>query len=306
MLTLQLPTWQQSLSVYFSARGESFSSAIYSSLTSTQQGDFSLIWNKIFLNARILVQDLLGLKWTNPLLNPPIAISFWDIQHLLYPRWLAPIFIIGIASFPKKYLWHITFLFLGIIPGLMSATGFPNPARNLLLIIPLYFFIVSGIFFICEKLIKKSKEHWKYHCCLFLTISIAVYQWQHFFTHQPIIERFDTTAANAFAVVESFWKKNPQGNVLFHEFAPFNRYSYSVVRMLGGSKWQERYDNGQILYLRESNLDKILSMINQGKFQVVISSFPEEILLKIPQLASFPYQQIDNEIRQYFLINNRN
>ncbi|PYK22281.1 MAG: hypothetical protein DME56_01535 [Verrucomicrobia bacterium] len=70
---------------------------------------------------------------------------------------------------------------------------------------------------------------------------------------------------------------HPNSRILYHEFGPFEEWSYVVVRWLGGKRVQTMKDEGKLVFLTKDNRASMDRLLKQGYFDIVVSAFPDQL-----------------------------
>ena len=75
---------------------------------------------------------------------------------------------------------------------------------------------------------------------------------------------------------------HPSSRILYHEFGPFNEWSYVVVRWLGGKRVQTMRDEGKLVFLTNNNRASMDRLLKQRYFDIVVSAFPDQLEHMLP------------------------
>ena len=75
---------------------------------------------------------------------------------------------------------------------------------------------------------------------------------------------------------------HPNSRILYHEFGPFNEWSYVVVRWLGGKRVQTMRDEGKMMFLTEDNRASMDKLLKEGYFDIVVSAYPDQLENMLP------------------------
>ena len=70
---------------------------------------------------------------------------------------------------------------------------------------------------------------------------------------------------------------HPNSRILYHEFGPWNEWSYVVVRWLGGKRIQAMKDEGKLVFLTEDNRAAVERLLKEGYFDIVVSAYPDQL-----------------------------
>jgi hypothetical protein len=75
---------------------------------------------------------------------------------------------------------------------------------------------------------------------------------------------------------------HPNSRILYHEFGPFNEWSYVVVRWLGGERVKTMRDEGKLVFFTEDNGASLDRLLKQGYFDIVVSAYPPQLEDMLP------------------------
>jgi len=75
---------------------------------------------------------------------------------------------------------------------------------------------------------------------------------------------------------------HPNSRILYHEFGPFDEWSYVVVRWLGGERVQTMRDEGKLVFLTNDNRASMDRLLKQGHFDIVVSAHPDQLEHMLP------------------------
>lgn len=261
IIALQIPTWQDSIGNFFLARGESFS---------TEQEAIEM-QSKIIKNIDVHAMQLFGLNDLDNFWNPNLAFSYWVIDSVHYPRFLVPLFILGcliniqIALRRRRFTPLLPILFLGIamIPGVMAGIGFPNPARNLIMILPIYFLITIP-------LTKAKKTNIKFIILIF-TGFVVMFQIFNFFT-QPkgFIDEGNADYLKLGAYLKAEISANNTDKYLLIGEKVFYTYSYTGMRWAAGKVFEAHLKSDNIELYNDENAAKNDKLIKDKYFDFII------------------------------------
>ena len=70
---------------------------------------------------------------------------------------------------------------------------------------------------------------------------------------------------------------HPNSRILYHEFGPFEEWSYVVVRWLGGKRVQTMREEGKLVFLTDDNCASMDRLLKQGHFDIVVSAWPDQL-----------------------------
>jgi hypothetical protein len=301
VVSIQFFDLKSALHNFFYARGESLIGTIIDG------GDLKPVKDHIMGNINAEWDFLLGLNQPDQYWNPPIAVSFWMSDIVVYPKFLVPFFVMGlllciIRFFRKRsliFIGPVLFFLVTVLPGtVMSAIGGPNIGRDCLELIPLYFFIAYTLYVIFpafyepikdSRFIKMKLVMTTVFLCL--TVLICGYQVQNYFNFGSIRGERDNPGINMYVFVNDYLSKNPNARILIREYEIFYEYgAYAFIRLLGGKPFQQKIDTGQIMLVKNENLPILNGLIKDQYFDIFITATPYDgISRELPELLDFNY-----------------
>ena len=77
--------------------------------------------------------------------------------------------------------------------------------------------------------------------------------------------------------LKSYIAGHPNSRILYHEFGPWNEWSYVVVRWLGGKRVQTMKDKGQLSFFTEANRASMEKLLKERYFDIVVSAYPDQL-----------------------------
>lgn len=314
----QLNTLDDSLKVYFYARGESLS--VIARNNPEKKLDLNFVKEKLGTNIELAAEQILTLNSPNSsYLWPNIANSYNKLDTILYPKFLMPFMVLGflllaINMIKRKNIFYcipILIFFVSLSPSLMSGIGLPNPSRDYLACLPIYFFIAYSFYCIGNFIYKKSygkfgKKPLTISVAFLILISaISSYQLLNFFTLEKGTYDEKNTYSNCIIpFVNNYLERNPQATIVIHEYAPFDVYGYVGVRWRGGSQFEKLLKDRKVILLRQENAEEVKNLINNKAIDLVVSNQYETVERLFPTLSYRNKQDMnDNSItfRAYHL-----
>lgn len=290
---VQIGDFPHSLQMYFFARGETLLS-----MGRLPNGgyDFAFIAHKLRENFHFLFNMIMGLNekafWHVNVASTLAAIA--DV--VLYPKFLVPFFIIGVAYSlvhaykQKRFILAMPVLLLG--PGLatnmMSGAGIPNLARSIMLLVPIYFLITYGAYSLFRSVYTISSDTLRVAFSGLFVVFVAivsVYQVNNYFYYEKdTIQggRNDAAMVAYNDFLKSYLADHPNSRVLYHEFGPFNEWSYVVIRWLGGKRVETMRAEDELVFLTDDNRDLMQRRLKEGYFDIVVSAHPDQLEHMIP------------------------
>jgi hypothetical protein len=297
-----------SINSFFFARGESMYTSV--DQTNLKNTDFTALKEKLKTNLQTQLNCLLGRNQLFNFWNPNIAYCYWAPDIVLFPRFLVPFLVLGflicLIGFLRKWtMYYFTpLLFLGVslVPGTLSAIGDPNLSRDSLMVAPVYFLIALSLYqflkFLYQKLAPTPFTVRKFLVAMLnfiLIIGILAYQVGNFFGYAKERGQQDAPAKKAYPFIMEYLRQNPTKRVVYREFAEFDEYGACVaIRLLGGKAFQEKIDSGNIVLVRNDNLNQLNQQIENHEFDIVVSFNPDQLLAHLTIMANYPPEPHDD------------
>ncbi len=296
-ISIQIPTWEQSVSNYFNARGESMINDL-NPLKNPETEKFD-IKEKLLSNTRLQIKYLLGLNDIQNFWDPNIAYSYWIIDEVLFPRSLVPFFLFGLYLSIRKLftskktlqLFMLSVFVAGIIPGLFAKTGDPNPARDLLMVLPIYFFITQAIYLIYRNI----KFRYKKTILLVFIIAVVIYQLNNFFFYpKHIYDDFKNTNYKIGYFIRDNNTYLKGKKILVEETKTFGDYSYVAMRWAGDKNFQKKLDSNELILLRNTNQEAVKKLIEKDYFDLIILEKINTLEETLKQKTNYSLSEKDN------------
>jgi hypothetical protein len=290
---IQIGDFPHSLQMYFWARGEN----LISNARRLPNGgfDFAFIAHKLNENFHVLFKMILGLN--KAFWNVNVAETLTPITDVvLYPKFLVPLFIIGLvyslahAYKQKRFIlaMPVLLLLLGLIPNIGAGMGTPNLTRSIMLLAPIYFLITYGAYSLFCSIYTISGDRLRAAFSglfvVFLTL-VSAYQVNNYFNYErdTMYEGKNNAALVMYnEFLKSYIAGHPNSRILYHEFGPFDEWSYVVVRWLGGKRVQTMKDEGKLVFLTNDNRASMDTLLKQGYFDIVVSAHPDQLEEMLP------------------------
>jgi hypothetical protein len=291
---IQIGDFPRSLQMYFFARGENLISA--ARRLPNGGYDFAFIAHKLNENFHVLFKMIIGLNEK----------AFWNVNMastimpspdvVLYPKFLVPLFIVGLvyslahAYKQKRFILAMPVLLflLGLVPNMMSGFGTPDLLRSITLLVPIYFLITYGAYSLFSSIYTISSDRLRAAFSGLFAVFVGLvsaYQVNNYF-HYERDTMYGGKNNAAMVMYNEFLKfymaGHPNGRILYHEFGPFNEWSYVVVRWLGGKSVQTMRDEGTLVFFTEDNLASIDKLLKEGYFDIVVSAYPPQLEDMLP------------------------
>jgi hypothetical protein len=291
---IQIGDYPRSLQMYFFARGEN----LISSARRLPNGgyDFGFIAHKLNENFHFLFKLIMGLN-DKAFWNVNVASTMTPIAGVvLYPKFLVPLFIVGLvyslthAYKQKRFILAMPVLLLlpGLATNMMSGMGIPNLTRSMMLLVPIYFLITYGAYslFCSISTISGGRLRVVFSALFAVFVClVSAYQVNNYF-HYEKDTMFQGKNDAAMVTYNEFLKPymdgHPNSRILYHEFGPFDEWSYVVVRWVGGKDVQAMRAEGKLVFLTKDNSASMNRLLKQGYFDIVVSAFPDQLEHMLP------------------------
>jgi hypothetical protein len=285
---IQIGDFSRSLQMYFFARGEN----LVSVARRLPNGgyDLAFIAHKLTENFQLLFKMIMGLN-KKAFWNVNVAETLTAISNVvLYPKFLVPFFIVGLiyslahAYKRKRFIlaMPVLLLLVGLVPDMMSGMGIPDLLRSITLLVPIYFLVTYGACSLFCSIYTMTSDRLRAAFSGLFTLFVAfvsAYQVNNYFHYEKDTMFGKNSAAlvmyNEF--LKSYMTAHPNNRILYHEFGPFDEWSYVVVRWLGGKRVQALKDEGKLVFLTNDNRGSMDRLLKQGYFDIVVSAYPDQL-----------------------------
>jgi hypothetical protein len=290
---IQIGDFPRSLQMYFWARGENLISAARKLPNGGY--DFAFIAQKLNENFHVLFNMIMGLNG-KAFWNVNVASTMTPIRDVvLYPKFLVPFFIVGLiyslvhAYKQKRFIFAMPVLLflLGLVPNMMSGFGIPDLVRSITLLVPIYFLIAYGAYSLFCSIYTISSDRLRAALSGLFAVFVGLvsaYQVNNYFHYERDTMQGKNNAPlvtyNEF--LKSYIADHPNSRILYHEFGPWNEWSYVVIRWLGGQRVQTMKDEGRLVFFTEDNRASIDRLLKQGYFDIVVSAYPDQLEGMLP------------------------
>ncbi len=295
VVSIQLSGYPDSFKQFFNARGEALNNIAKSS-----DGSYNipLLIEMLKRNVGCLYNQLLGFNDSKHYLNVNIANSFYTGDVVLYPKFLVPFLLLGIAFclyhliFKRKALPGLLLLLFGIglVPGLMAGIGLPNLSRSMLLLAPVYLLIAYGIYH-SFALLQSVLSPWKPRLVPILLIlavlATSMYQLYNYFDYTKDEGAKNVVQHRIFTdVIQTFVREYPGKTILYHDASPFYVYSYVLMEWVGQDEIRTLLDDGRLTFVRQDSADWVHKRVQAGQFDLIISMDPKTLERIYPEVTN--------------------
>jgi len=309
---IQIGDFPRSFQMYFFVRGENLISA--ARRLPNGGFDFAFIANKLNENFHVLFQMIMGLNG-KAFWNVNVASTVTPIRGVvLYPRFLVPFFIVGLvysvthAFKQKRFIlaMPVVLLLVGMVPNMMSGMGIPNLTRSIMLLVPIYFLITYGVYSLFCSIYAISSDRLRVVFSALFAVFVGLvsaYQVNNYFQY----EKDEMLGKNNVAMVmyddflKSYMAGHPNSRILYHEFGPFNEWSYVVVRWLGGRHVQTMKEEKKLVFLTEDNRASVDAQLKQGYFDIVVTAYPDQLEHMLPDIKAMKAEVSPRGYKVYYV-----
>ena len=166
--------------------------------------------------------------------------------------------------------------------------GIPNLTRSIMLLVPIYFLITYGAYSLfCSLYTINSDRLRAAFSGLFAVFVglVSAYQVNNYFHYEKDTiygGKNDAAMVMYNEFLKPYMAGHPNSRILYHEFGPFDEWSYVVVRWLGGKRVQTMRDEGKLVFLTNGNRASIDRLLKQGYFDIVVSTHPDQLEHMLP------------------------
>jgi hypothetical protein len=152
-----------------------------------------------------------------------------------------------------------------------------------MLLVPIYFLVTYGAYSLFCSIYTISGDRLRAAFSgLFAVFLVLVsgYQVNNYFHYEKdTIQGGKNDAAmvtyNEF--LKPYMASHPNSRILYHEFGPFNEWSYVVIRWLGGKRVQTMRAEGKLVFLTDDNRVSMDRLLKEGYFDIVVSAHPDQL-----------------------------
>ncbi len=290
---IQIGDFPRSLQMYFFARGEN----LISVARRLPNGGYDLpfIARKLNENFHLLFNMIMGLN-EKAFWNVNVARTLTAIRDVvLYPKFLAPLFIVGLvyslahAYKQKRFIlaMPVLLLLVGLVPNMMSGMGIPDLLRSITLLVPIYFLITYGAYSLFCSIYTISSDRLRVAFSGLFAVFVGLvsaYQVNNYFHYEKdtMFGKNDASLVMYNEFLKRYIAGHPNSRILYHEFGPFDEWSYVVVRWVGGKDVQAMRDEGKLVFLTKDNSASMNRLLKQGYFDIVVSAFPDQLEHMLP------------------------
>jgi len=295
---IQFGDFPHAFQMYFFARGET----LISVARRLPNGgyDFAFIAHKLNENFHYLFKMIMGLN-EKAFWNVNVASTMTPIADVvLYPKFLVPLFIAGLvyslvhAYKQKRFILAMPVLLLlpGLMTNMMSGAGIPNLPRSIMLLVPIYFLITYGAYSLFCSIYAMSSDRLRIAFSELFVVFIGLvsaYQVNNYFHYERDTMyggKNDAAMVTYANFLGPYIASHPNSRILYHEFGPFDEWSYVVIRWLGGQRIKTMRDQGKLVFLTKDNRASVGELLKQGYFDIVVSAHPGQLEEMLPDIKT--------------------
>ena len=157
-----------------------------------------------------------------------------------------------------------------------------------MLLVPIYFLITYGAYSLFCSIYTISSDRLRAAFSGLFAVFVGLvsaYQVNNYFHYEKDTIHGGKNDA-AMVMYNEFLKPyidgHPNSRILYHEFGPFNEWSYVVVRWLGGKRVQTMRDEGKLVFLTDDNRASMDRQLKEGYFDIVVSAYPDQLEHMLP------------------------
>jgi hypothetical protein len=180
----------------------------------------------------------------------------------------------------------------GLVANMMSGFGIPNLTRSITLLVPIYFLITYGAYslFCSIDTISSDRRRAAFSGLFAVFVGlVSAYQVNNYFHYEKdtiLGGKNDVNMVTYNEFLKPYIDSHPNSRILYHEFGPFNEWSYVVVRWLGGKRVQAMKDEGKLVFLTDDNRASVDGLLKQGYFYIVVSDHPDQLEAMLPDTVA--------------------
>lgn len=275
IFSIQFMDIQHAKAVYFNARGEGLFQ-VAAGQTEISYAEF--VKNKLIDNLIVLSKLLLSLNNPTGFFSDNLASSYWNPEVVLYPKWLVPLFLLGLplclhaVIARRSYAHGLLLLLLAIscIPSLMSGYGSPNQARLFIAVIPIYLLIAIGANWLYQRWLGKLQYGQIIGTCMLGFF--VLFQAHNFFFYEKGELDEKKSYRSMMKTFDEMQMLCPNATFVLNEFPDFDVYSYVMIRWLGGDKLAEQIKQQKVWLFNYQTSDSIRQMLPTQSQLVLISA----------------------------------
>jgi hypothetical protein len=190
---------------------------------------------------------------------------------------------------------------------MMSGAGIPNLTRSIMLLVPIYFLITYGAYSLFCSIYAITSDKLRVAFSVLFVVFVglvSVYQVNNYFHYEKdtiIGGKNDAAIVTYNEFLKPYMDSHPNSRILYHEFGPFNEWSYVVIRWLGGKRVQQMRDEGKLMFLTDGNRASAEKLLKEGYFDVVVSAHPDQLIPMLPDTGAMEAKVSTQRYRVYYV-----
>jgi hypothetical protein len=158
-----------------------------------------------------------------------------------------------------------------------------------LVLVPLYLLVAYGLYHTCAALHRLAASRAPRLLPALLVVAVlftSLYQANNYFGYPKDPGAGNMAQKHVYEdVIREYLRADPDGRVLYHEAAPFNIYSYVLIRWLGQEDLRAMLEDGRLTFLRSDNLEWVRREIQAGTYDLIVSTEPRRLEALIPEVV---------------------
>jgi len=156
-----------------------------------------------------------------------------------------------------------------------------------MLLVPIYFLITYGAYSLFCSIYTISSDRLRVAFSGLFAVFVGLvsaYQVNNYFHYEKdtMFGKNDASLVMYNEFLKRYIAGHPNSRILYHEFGPFDEWSYVVVRWVGGKDVQAMRDEGKLVFLTKDNSASMNRLLKQGYFDIVVSAFPDQLEHMLP------------------------
>jgi hypothetical protein len=151
-----------------------------------------------------------------------------------------------------------------------------------MLLVPIYFLITYGAYGLFWSIYTISSNRLRVAFSGLFAVFVGLvsaYQVNNYFHYERDTMEGKNNVAMAMynEFLKSYIAGHPNSRILYHEFGPWNEWSYVVIRWLGGKRVQTMKDEGKLAFFTENNRASMEKLLKERYFDIVVSTYPDQL-----------------------------
>ncbi|MBN2531350.1 MAG: glycosyltransferase family 39 protein [Spirochaetales bacterium] len=260
-----------------------------------EKDPIGFIFERVSSNLLLQIRTLLGITDEPGTWNEMVVQTLYKRSDLYYPRFLVPFFVFGFIysgyrffRLKKKHEGAIFLFFLAsFVPGLASGLGNPNPGRDYLMVLPLYYYIALSFSFLFETILMADSEipqlKFKFLKLNLIQLPLLVlffllflfteiFQPCNYFGYKD--RQYDyvqaTNVNNLYKYMNEQIERDSSSSFLFY-YPDRILGIYTALRFSHPKQIRNFIENGQLHFHYWKDLENNISLLKSGEIKYIIS-----------------------------------